>query len=110
MSVKVKYPVVLIKWDDAESDATWSEEPTNPLTPTIATTLGFLIVDQADYVLVADSYFDKGKTISNTTKIPRGMIKEFIKLSITKQREKSSANASKPRKLSTPEVLVEVNS
>ena len=87
-AIKPKYPVVWIIWDDAESDSSWSEEPTTPLGPTHATTMGFLVRDEKDYVLVADSYFPNSKIISNTTKIPRGMIVEMIELTINKKKKK----------------------
>lgn len=104
MSLKVKYPPVLVRWDDAEADNSWQDEPTSALEATIATTLGFLIRDEANWILVADSYFEKGTTIGNTTKIPRGMIQELTFLNITKKRIKD-ASTSKPR-VETPEVLV----
>lgn len=75
-----KYPLVVVTWDDAESDPTWFNEPTEDLKPTIATTVGFLIRDNPheDRILVADSYIDDAQnTISNSVKIPRGMIKEI---------------------------------
>ena len=75
-----KYPVVVVTWDDAESDPSWFNEPTEDLKPTIATTIGFLIRDNAheDRMLVADSYIDDAhNTISNSVKIPKGMIKEI---------------------------------
>lgn len=76
-----KYPIVVVVWDDACSDATWTEEPKEDLKPTIATTLGFLIRDNAheDRIMVADSYIDDAHhTISGTTVIPKGMIQEII--------------------------------
>ena len=87
---KYKYQPVEVLWDDAESDASWSEVPLAPLKPTLALTIGFLVVDEPDYILVADTYFMEtdSKTISNTTKIPRAMIKEIHPLSIAHKKEK----------------------
>lgn len=75
-----KYPLVMVTWDDAESDPSWQAEPVEALKPTIVTSVGFLIRDVAgeDRILIADSYIDdQVHTIGNTNKIPRGMIKEF---------------------------------
>lgn len=87
-TIKPKYPIVWVIWDDAESDSSWSEEPTAPLGPTHATTMGFLVRDEKDYILVADSYFKDSKIISGTTKIPRGMIVEMTELTINKKKKK----------------------
>jgi len=78
---KFKYPVVVVIWDDAMSEASWQDEPKEDLEPTIATTIGFLIRDNPheDRILVADSYIDdKQHTISGTTTIPRGMIQKVV--------------------------------
>lgn len=85
-----KYKLYSVVWDDAESDASWSEEPIAPLKATLALTVGFLIKDEENYILMADSYFlePHSKTVSNTTKIPRGMIVEMTPLNIAIPRKK----------------------
>lgn len=90
MTKQFKYPLVTVVWDDAESDANWTEVPIAPLTPTLALTIGFLILDQPDYILVADTYFTEAqsKVISNTTKIPRAMIKEIKPVTLATKRRK----------------------
>lgn len=77
-------------WDDAESDASWTEVPTVPLGPTLAITLGFLVADEKDYILIADSYFQDShsKVISGTTKIPRGMIVKLTEVTINEKNKK----------------------
>ena len=85
---KFKYPVYLIKWDDAESELTWRDEPTEELQPCICTTIGFLIRN-GDYILVGDSYFigtDGKMTIGNTVKIPKGMVREMYEVTLSKKR------------------------
>lgn len=77
ITTEYKYPIVTILWDDAESTCNWMEEPMQPLKPTLAMTIGFMVRDEPEHVLVADSYFIEGRTIGNTNKIPRGMIKEL---------------------------------
>ena len=85
--IKPKYPIYWILWDDAEGESGWSEEPIAPLTPTLATTIGFLIRDEPNYVLVADSYFSGSRVIGGTNKIPRKMIVEMQEVQLSKKRE-----------------------
>jgi hypothetical protein len=76
--VRLKYsPIYVIWWDDAVSDSSWHDKTDLKLKPTIATTFGFLVHQDEDYVIVADSYFEEDDTVSNYTKIPRKMIKEI---------------------------------
>lgn len=98
--IKFKYPLYVVVWDDAESEVTWQEEPLQPLEPSLCTSIGFLIRDEPDRILIADSYFPGTRTISNTIKIPRGMIKEMYEVRVSrkqerKKREKASASTSK---------------
>lgn len=85
-----KYQLVKVIWSDAESDASWVDEPLVPLKPTLALTVGFLIKEEENFVLIADSYFIEphSKVISNTTKIPKGMIVELTPLAIALPRKK----------------------
>ena len=87
MPTKFKYPLVEVIWNDAESDSSWSEVPTEKLKPTLALTIGFLVAEDEEHVLIADAYFlTSSKTIGNTTKIPRGMIKEMNRLNVSRKR------------------------
>ena len=100
--MKTKYPVVWVRWDDADSNSSWTEVPHTQLTPTYAITLGFLVAESPEYYLVADSYLEDpvSRTISNTTKIPRGWIKEFYKVNDIRQR----SNNGKTQKVVVEEV------
>jgi hypothetical protein len=84
--MKLKYPVYAIIWDDAESDSSWREEHEISLKPTLAMTFGFLLAQNDDYVIIGDSYFLEGKVISNTTKIPRGMIKSMTEVTVKEKK------------------------
>ena len=76
--IKLKYkPFYVIWWDDAVSDSSWHDATQLKLKPTVATTVGFLVHKDDDYIIVADSYFDEDDTISNYTKIPMKMVKDF---------------------------------
>lgn len=87
--MKFSYPTVIVHWDDAFSDASWQDLPKKPLAHNIAVTVGFLIRDEPNYILVADSYFtnDVGY-ISGTTQIPRGMIVDLIEVNINEKNKK----------------------
>ena len=90
MKIQFTYPLYAVIWDDAESDSTWNDVSSTPLKATLALTVGFLIRDEPNYILMADSHFlePHTKTVSNTTKIPRGMIVEMTPLNIAIPRKK----------------------
>lgn len=83
--ISFKYPLYVVVWDDAESEVSWQEEPLQPLEPCLCTSIGFLVRDEPDRILIADSYFPGTRTISNTIKIPRGMIREMYEVTISKK-------------------------
>jgi len=56
MALKFKYKLVCVIWDDAESEVSWQEEPLEPLAACLCTSIGFLIRDEPDRILIADSY------------------------------------------------------
>jgi hypothetical protein len=70
---RFKYPIVVITWDDAESDDGWAETP-EELEPKLATSVGFLIRQTEKYILLAMSY-DNGHT-NGRFQIPKALIKE----------------------------------
>lgn len=100
MTKRYKYPIVEVRWDDAESMSHWQEAPTKVDKSTLMMTLGFLIVDQPDYLLVADSYeiSDDSKLIGGTTKIPRGMVREMYFLNLSRQRTRKQNGQDSPAK------------
>ena len=71
---KFRYPLVIVIWDDAESDDGWEEAPTE-LEPALATSVGFLVRQTKDYLLLAQSY-DNGHT-NGRFQIPKVNIKEM---------------------------------
>ena len=90
--MKFKYPFVVVIWDDAESDASWRQLDDLHLKPTLALTAGFILKEDEQYLILGDSYFleKSDKTISNTTKIPKGMIKEVKQITLHEKREKKT--------------------
>lgn len=101
--INPRYPFVWVVWDDAEGEAGWSDEPHLPLQPTLATSIGFLVRDEENYVLLADSYFPNSKVIGGTNKIPKKMIVEMIELQVSvkkprakKQKQEAAQAATVP--------------
>lgn len=78
-SLKFRYDLVAVVWEDAHSSAAWMEASEVKLEPCIATTVGFLIMEDDDRILVADSLVDMEQmhTISGVTTIPRGMVRSI---------------------------------
>jgi hypothetical protein len=77
---KFKYDLIACLWDDAHSDSAWKELSEVKLEECIVVTVGFLINEDADRILIADSYVaekDHILCISGTTQVPRGMIKSL---------------------------------
>ena len=89
--MKFKYKPVVIVWDDAMSDSSWTEHPEKLLKPTHALTIGFLVAESSEYYVVADSYITENsdKEISCLTKIPKGWVQSFDFINISKKRKES---------------------
>lgn len=87
--MKFKYPPVVVIWDDATSEAGWVDDPHQYLKPTHAVTVGFLIAENEEYLVVADTYIEEksSKTFSCSTKIPKGWVKEIHLVNITRKRK-----------------------
>lgn len=71
-SSSYKYPLVEVQWDDAEVDTGWTETP-DKLEPSIATTVGFLVKETRNHILIASTYDELH--INGTIQIPKKMIK-----------------------------------
>lgn len=69
----LKYPIVLIEWEDADTDHGWEELEDSDFSPTLASTVGFLIKEDDAAVSIASTY--SGSSTNNRMRIPKGMIK-----------------------------------
>ena len=70
--------VVEVKWQDAwidTDDMTLSKA--KKLKPVIRSTVGYLVNDCEDWVVLSTDKFEKGKEISAPMVIPKGMILEY---------------------------------
>lgn len=70
---KFKYPLVWIEWDDAAVFDNWEYEENVEPEIGVVTTVGFLLKETEDHIVVASTYSD---TLSNARiQIPKSMIK-----------------------------------
>lgn len=64
-------PVVWIEWLDAVSDSGWSNTPEPPTTNV---TVGFLVHDAEDYIVVATTMCTEHKYWASTMTVPKNLI------------------------------------
>ena len=74
--IKTKYPLVMVQWDDAAGlrDG-WKSTHEKP-SPYIALSVGWLIYDGPDHILIAQDTDEEGSH-NGRTQIPRGMVKNI---------------------------------
>lgn len=74
--IKPLYDLVLVQWDDAAGlRHGWLDRTEKP-SPQLALSVGFLIVDNSDHIIIAtDTDADGGH--NGRTQIPRGMVKKM---------------------------------
>lgn len=74
----MKLRIVEVKWQDAWIDTTDMKiKKAKKLKPIIRSTVGYLIADTEDWVVLSTDRFHKGKEISAPMVIPKGMILEY---------------------------------
>ena len=76
---KYPYPLVKVKWFDAETNSGWESKNEKKPTVPLITTVGFLIVKTKKLVLIA-STVSKDLCHNSRIKIPRGMVKSLTVL------------------------------
>jgi len=67
-----KYSLIEITWDDAATDSGWEDVP-KKLEPSLAMTVGFLVRETKDHILVASTYDDNHTNAR--IQIPKKLIK-----------------------------------
>jgi len=71
--------VQVVKWIDAEiRTSDYSIKKAAELKPPVRTTVGWLVADKEDWLVLATDKFEKGDQISAPMLIPKGMILEWI--------------------------------
>lgn len=68
---KYKYKLYEIIWDDAQTDDGW-DEPPEDLKPAVAVTVGFVVRETKNHILIASTY-DESHT-NGRLQIPKKMI------------------------------------
>lgn len=78
--LQLKYPVVYVEWVDAETEGGWEEEKEIGKLPVCAT-LGFLVKETEDTIVVASTY--ESTHTNARIKIPRAWLKSYTVLKVT---------------------------
>lgn len=69
-----KFKLLEIKWDDASFDDGWeADKDKEELTPQVAISVGFLIRETKDHLLLASTHDEEGST-NGRFQIPKKMI------------------------------------
>jgi hypothetical protein len=78
-----EWQIVLVEWDDITShDGAWLDlKEAEEYSPTPMKTMGFLLKDEPDYVIVVSTASEILDVVGSTNAIPRGCIKKITKLS-----------------------------
>jgi hypothetical protein len=71
--------IVEVKWGDAWIDTTdINFEDAKKLKPIVRYTIGFLVADNEDSLILCTDYYDEDKTMVNAPMvIPKGMVMEY---------------------------------
>jgi hypothetical protein len=73
-ALDTEYPLVLVDWTDAESEDSWSDLSTFDGVLPVVRTVGFLLIDSQDSIVVAQNFDPKNTQVSMVMTIPKGMI------------------------------------
>ena len=57
MTERIEYPLVMVSWRDAASNASWVEMDELPV-PVNVQTVGYLVLEKPDYIVVCGTYSD----------------------------------------------------
>jgi len=75
----MKYPLVLLHWDDAASDHGWKDASEVEVKNEQAITVGFVIKETDDHILIAATIDADGNT-NDRSQIPKKMIVKRVAL------------------------------
>ena len=75
-------PLVMVEWEDATSkdDSAWAENKDHTYEPHIFQTVGFLLHDGPEGVILTGSWSEK--LVASRDQIPRGMVRKIKKLKL----------------------------
>jgi hypothetical protein len=68
-----KFAIVIVTWIDAATESGWTDtDEAHDFVPPECQTMGYLVADKPDYIVLAQSY--GGNEMGNRWTIPRGMV------------------------------------
>lgn len=92
--MNIAFPLVDIMWSDAAAlEGVWTEAADESPVPQMVRTVGFLIADTKDFVVIASS--TDGVLVNGRFQIPKGMITSLKPLK-PKRKPKVKADGSPP--------------
>lgn len=101
MEQNVNFPIVLVVWIDAATEAGWTDtEDAHDFVPPECQTLGYLIADKPDHVVLAQTH--GGNEMGNRWTIPRGMVKAMKVLEVGDIYAQDKGENAKKNKRRTP--------
>jgi hypothetical protein len=68
--------MVEVIWDDAAGFRDGWKDKTDPIEPQLALSVGFLLIDTPDHIIIAGDTDERGAH-NGRTQIPRGMVKQI---------------------------------
>lgn len=92
------YDMVEVVWDDAAGFRDGWKDKMDPIEPQLALSVGFLIVDTPDHIIIAGDTDERGAH-NGRTQIPRGMVR---KIKILRKRD---AKKETNKVVSSPSVI-----
>lgn len=89
------YEMVEVVWDDAAGFRDGWKDKTDPIEPQLALSVGFLIVDTPDHIVLASDTDERGAH-NGRTQIPRGMVRriKILRKKDEKKREPTKVSSS----------------
>ena len=80
MSAKTKQ-IVLVEWEDSIVQGGWrSMEQAEKVEASTCYTAGVLIEKNSKHVIIGQSWYPAADDVSNTTQIPRGMVRSIKRI------------------------------
>lgn len=80
------YDMVEVVWDDAAGFRDGWKDKIDPIEPQLALSVGFLVVDDPEHIILASDTDERGAH-NGRTQIPRGMVKKIKVLRKKDQKE-----------------------
>lgn len=101
MEQNKNFPLVIVNWIDAATDNGWTDtDEAHDFTPPACVTVGFLVADKPDHIVLAQSH--GGDEMGNRWTIPRGMVTAMRVLDVGEPYAPDKGEDGKKNKRRTP--------